>query len=60
MINEKVAIAVPSTKVVAVYIPAILVMIKIAIPVMLADEVLHILDSFRIIISRHKMCYCLH
>ena len=60
MIDKKVAVAVWKRKVVTVYIPAFLVPIEVALPVMLTNKVLHILDSFHIIVSGHKMCYCLH
>lgn len=60
MIDKEVAVAVPKPKVVTVHIPAILFLIEVALPVMLTNEVSHILDSFCIIVSWHKMCYCLH
>lgn len=60
MIDKEVAITVLISKMVTVHIPTILVPIEVTVPVVLTDEVSHKLDSFRIIISWHKMCYCLH
>ena len=60
MIDKEVAVMVLIAKVTTVHIPPILVPIEVAVPVVLTDKILHILDSFRIIISWDKICYCLH
>ena len=60
MVDKEAAVTGLITKVVTVHIPTILVPIEVAVPVVLTDEVSHILDSFRIIISWHNICYCLH
>jgi hypothetical protein len=41
--------------VVTVHIPTILIPIEVAVPVVLTDEVSHVFDSFRIIISWYKI-----
>lgn len=60
MVDKEVAVTVLISKVVTVHIPTILVPIEGAFSVALADEVAHVLDSFCVIISWHKMCYCSH
>lgn len=60
MIDEEVAAPVLITKFITVRIPTILMLVEVAVPVVLTDEVPHILDFFLITISWNKICFCLH
>lgn len=60
MIDEKVAAPVQISKFVAVHMPTILMPVEVAVPVVLTDVISHKFYSFRVIISWHKICFCLH
>lgn len=61
MIEEKVAAAVVVTEVSAVWgVPAVVVRVEIAIPLMLTNSVFHELAPFMVFIARYKMGFCLN
>lgn len=57
MIDEEVAVSVIVAELRAMHVPTVLRMLKVTIPVVLADEIQHEYTPVNILVARWKMCF---